>query len=97
MLFRSGKTVLAAWIHFTHDFSKRLSGLIDVKYEKADYDQLIAVERVDDRYFIKPTAQYIFNDWFMGELSYSFDTRDSTDDLFDYDTNTFYMLLNFAL
>ncbi len=93
----SGKTVLGVWLKFTHDFSKRLSTNIDFKYEKADYDQLIPVARVDDRYFIRPNVQYIFNDWFMGELAYSFDTRDSTDDLFDYNTNTFSLRLNFAL
>lgn len=93
----SGKTVLGIWLKFTHDFSKRISALVDFKYEKADYDQLIAVKRVDDRYFIRPAVQYIFNDWFMGELAYSFDTRDSTDDLFDYSTNTFSLHLNFAL
>jgi len=93
----SGKTVLGIWLKFTHDFDKRLSANIDFKYEKADYDQLIAVQRVDDRYFVRPDVQYVFNDWFMGELAYSFDTRDSTDDLFDYNTNTFSLLLNFAL
>lgn len=93
----SGKTVLGLWLKFTHDFSQRTSARVDFKYENADYDQLIDVKRVDDRYFIRPSVQYIFNDWFMGALSYSFDTRDSTDGLFDYNTNTFSLLLNFAL
>ncbi len=93
----SGKTVLGLWLKFTHDFSQRTSARVDFKYENADYDQLIDVKRVDDRYFIRPAVQYVFNDWFMGELAYSFDTRNSTDGLFDYNTNTFSLLLNFAL
>lgn len=92
-----GKTVLALWVHLAHEFTQRLSGLIDVRFENADYDQIIPTERDDDRLFIRPAVQYIFNDWFMAEGAYSYDKRDSTDDLFDYDTNTFYLLLNFAL
>lgn len=93
----SGKTVLAGWIRLSHDFSDRLSALIDLKYENADYDQIIPIVREDDEYFVRPAVRYIFNDWFMAELAYSYDTRDSTDDLFDFDTNTLYLLLNFAI
>lgn len=93
----SGKTVLALWIRFSHEFSDRLSAQVDLKYENADYDQIIPIDREDDEYFFRPAVQYIFNDWFMAELAYSYDTRDSSDDLFDFDTNTLYLLLNFAL
>jgi len=92
----SGKTVLALWFHLVHDFNQRLSAQLDFTYENADYDQIIPVERDDDRYTIRPAVQYIFNDWFMAELAYSYETRNSTQDLFDYDTNTFYLRLNFA-
>jgi polysaccharide biosynthesis protein VpsM len=93
----SGKTVLAFWALLIHDFSDRLSALLDLRFENADYDQIVPIERDDDRYFIKPTLQYTFNDWFMAEISYSYESRDSTHELFDYDTNTFYLQLNFAL
>lgn len=93
----SQQTLLVLWVKLIHEFSDRLTGLVDFKYEDADYDQIIPQERDDDRYFIRPAVQYVFNDWFMGEVAYSFEERDSTADLFDYDTNTFYLLLNFAL
>ncbi len=93
----SGKTVLAAWLRLSHEFSDRLSALLDFQFENADYDQIVPIERDDDRYFIRPAVQYIFNDWFMAELAYSYDTRNSTEEIFEYDTNTFYLHLNFAL
>ncbi|MCF8056752.1 MAG: outer membrane beta-barrel protein [Desulfocapsa sp.] len=93
----SGKTVLAFWCNLSHEFSDRLSALIDLRFENEDYDQIIPIERDDDRFFIGPAVQYIFNDWFMGELAYSYETRSSTQELFDYKTNTFYLRLNFAL
>lgn len=92
----SGKTVLALWLQFSHEFSDFFTGLIDVRYENADYDQLIAVEREDREFFIRPSMQYNLNDWFMAELAYSYNTRDSTDDQFDFDNNTVYLFLNFA-
>ncbi len=93
----SGKTVLAFWLRLSHEFSERLSAILDLQYEDADYDQIIPIDRTDDRYFIRPTVQYIFNDWFMAELAYSYDKRDSTQELFEYDANTVYLQLNFAL
>ena len=93
----SGKTVLAAWLRLSHEFSDRLSALLDFQFENADYDQIVPIERDDDRYFIRPAVQYVFNDWFMAELAYSYDTRNSTEEIFEYDTNTFYLQLNFAL
>jgi hypothetical protein len=91
------KTVLRFLVRLTHDFTDRLAGALDLWYENADYDQIIPVVREDDEYFIRPALQYVFNDWFMAEIAYSYDTRDSTQDIFDFDTNTFYLLLNFAL
>ena len=92
----SGIDLLAAWFRLSHDFSQRLSAQLDLSYENADYDQIIPVERDDDRYTIRPAVQYIFNDWFMGELAYSYEKRNSTQEIFDYKTNTFYLYLNFA-
>ncbi len=93
----SGKTVLAFRVRFLHEFSERLTGQIDFEYNNADYDQIVPQEREDDEFFIRPGVQYVFNDWFMGEIAYSYDTRNSTDDQFDFNTNTLYLLLNFAL
>jgi hypothetical protein len=38
---------------------------------------------------VRPAAQYLFKEWLMAELSYQYEQRDSTDDLFDFETNTF--------
>jgi hypothetical protein len=46
---------------------------------------------------LKPAAQYLFREWLMGEISYQFEQRDSTDDLFDFQTNTFFANIKFAL
>jgi len=92
----AGKTVSTFWLRFEHKFSNRFTGLIDLKYENADYDQIVSTEREDAEFFIKPAIQYVFNDWFMSELAYSYNKRDSTDDQFDFETNIIYMSLNFA-
>lgn len=92
----SGKTVFAFLLKLEHEFSERIAGMIDFKYEKADYDQIVSTLREDDEFFIRPAVQYTFNDWFMAELAYSYNKRDSTDDQFDFDTNTVYLSLNFA-
>ena len=57
----------------------------------------MASNREDDTFEVRPSVQYLFKDWLMGELAYSYERRDSSDDLFDYDTNTILVSLNFAL
>ncbi len=54
-------------------------------------------DRDDQTIFIRPGVQYLFRDWLMFELAYEYESRESNDDLFDYDTNTFMFFVNFAL
>jgi hypothetical protein len=90
------KTVTAGTIRYDQEFTERLLGLIDFRYERANYGQLTG-ERDDQRYFFRPALQYVFSDWLMAEIAYEYDTRNSTEDLFEYDTNTFSFSLNAAL
>lgn len=91
------KKVLAGDLRYHHKLTERLLGIVDLAYENADYGQLVTTERNDDRFIFKPALQYIIRDWLMAEISYEYDTRSSTDDYFDYSTNTISFSLHSAL
>lgn len=92
------KKVLAGNVHYEQEFKENFIGLCDFRYENADYTQIKREEnRDDDRYLIRPALQYIFQDWLMAEVSYTYDVRDSTDDYFNYKTNIISISLNGAL
>ena len=91
------KEVLGVSLAYKQKVTEKIIGKLDLFYENADYNQLIDTDRTDDTFEIKPALQYLFKDWLMAELAYSFEMDDSTDDTFDYETNTFFMSLNFAL
>ncbi len=91
------KKVLAASLFYSQQFSERWKGICYIGFENADYDQIIATERDEDRFIFSPGIEYFFRDWLMGQLKYTYDTRDSTDDFFDYNTNRVMLSLNFAL
>ncbi len=91
------KKVLGGVFRYNQEFSEDFIGMIDFTYENARYNQLIETERDDDRYIIRPALQYIFSDWLMAELAYTWEKRDSTDELFRYDSNTISISLNSAL
>ncbi len=91
------KVVLGAMFGYRQNITEKLNGSIDVIYESADYSQVIDTSRDDDRYYFRPALQYYFREWFMTELAYMFDKRVSTDDLFDYTSNTVMLNFNFSL
>ena len=92
------KKVFTGTLYYYQDFTDNLKGICVFTYSNEDYDQIAAApERTDDRFFVKPSLQYTLKEWLMVELAYSYDTRNSTDDFFDYDTNTVYLSLNSAL
>ncbi|MBU0943584.1 MAG: outer membrane beta-barrel protein [Proteobacteria bacterium] len=92
------KKVLGGTLYYYQDFTDRIKGVCVFTYANEDYDQIAgAPDRRDNRFFVKPSLQYTLKDWLMVELAYSYDTRNSTQDLFDYDTNTVYLSLNAAL
>ena len=91
------KKVLAASLLYNQQFSDRWKGVCYFGYENADYDQVLAMDRDDDRFVIRPAIRYLFRDWLMGELRYTYDTRSSSNDFYDYNTNRVMLSLNFAL
>lgn len=91
------KTVLAGNIHYEQEFNNRFTGLVNLRYENADYTQFTTANRDDDRYVFTPALQYTLKDWLMARLSYTYDTRNSTLDLYEYDTNIISLTLNSAL
>ncbi len=91
------KQILAAAFRYHHQLTEKLFGSINLAYENADYAQLFGPKRDDDRYMISPALLYEFRDWLHAELSYEYDSRSSSVDLFEYDTNTVYLAIKTAL
>ena len=93
----SDKSVFGATLGYNQKFTDKISGSLAAKFEDANYSQLVAQDRDDISFTVKPAAQYLFREWLMGEVSYQYEQRDSSDDLFDFQTNTFLANIKFAL
>lgn len=94
----SEREVLGAWLLYEQDITEKIIARIDGRYENADYTQLPGQgKREDDYYFIRPAVQYLFRDWMMGEVGYSFEKTSSSDSEFDFETNVFSVSLFFTL
>lgn len=93
----SDRTVLGATFGYNQKLTEKISGGLSFNFEDAEYTQLVEQDRDDTTFSIQPTAKYLFREWLMGELSYQFEKRDSSDDLFDYQTNTVFANVKFAI
>ena len=94
----SGKEVTGVTFGYRQKYTDKINGSLDVTYENADYAPLTGQSsRDDDRIFIRPAVQYLFRDWLIGEIAYEFDNRDSSDSLYNYQSNTILLNLKFAL
>lgn len=91
------KKVLGARLGYEQEFLENFIGMFDLSYENSKYNQLIGQKRDDDRFTVRPALQYVFNDWLMAELSYKWENRTSTDEIFEYNSNTVSFSLNSAL
>lgn len=91
------KEVLGATLRYQQKFTDKIEGFCDLSYERDDYNQVIGSDRKDDRYVFRPSLRYTFRDWLMLELAYQYDTRSSSETLYDYDTNTISLSFNTAL
>ncbi len=90
-----GRRVLAGGIGYQQRLTRRLQGTLNLTYSNEDYMQTPNTpKRDDDRYLVKPALQYTFREWLMGELAYSYESRSSTDERWEYDSNTVYLSLN---
>ncbi len=105
-IYSDGKDTTMLKLGYEQQIYNRFVGLVDFWYSNEDYepapflvdeDPLRSGDREDDRYYFKAALQYVFLDWLMAEASYSYDKRDSTRELYDYDTNTVMFSLNSAL
>ncbi|WP_457578086.1 outer membrane beta-barrel protein, partial [Desulfomarina sp.] len=96
----SDKTVVGSVFGYKQKFTERLSGSFDFTYENSDYSNLHTVtaeDRDDWTIVLRPAGQYLFRDWLMFELAYQYERRESTDDFFDYDSNSVIFSINLAL
>lgn len=93
----SDKTVLGSTLGYKQKFTQKISGSLALGLEDAEYTQLVEQDRDDTTFTVQPAAQYLFREWLMGEISYQFEKRDSTEDLFDYETNTVMANVKFAM
>jgi len=100
----SGKDTVVARIRYDQNLSLRLKGNVELWYEISDYQGFtgtaiegFADNRDDKDFQVRPGVQYIFRDWLMAELAYSFENRNSTDNLFDFTTQTIFLSLNATL
>ncbi len=96
----SDKTVIGSVFGYKQKFTDRLSGSFDFTYEDSDYSNLHTVtaeDRDDWTIDLRPAGQYLFRDWLMFELAYQYERRESTDDFFDYDSNSVIFTINLAL
>jgi polysaccharide biosynthesis protein VpsM len=91
------KEVIGSVLRYQQQFSEKINGTLDLTYEHADYVQLLDNDRKDNRYVFRPAVQYIMRDWLMFELAYQFDTRNSSENIYDYNSNTILLSINTAL
>jgi hypothetical protein len=104
-----GKDTTRVTLSYNQRFLERLTGTLRFGYSHDNYDQIysdmedidifqqeLPDGREDDRYSITPALQYTFRDWLMGEISYTYDNRDSSRELFKYNTNTIMFSLHSA-
>jgi hypothetical protein len=90
--------ILGGVFRYQQQFSERINGTCDFSYEHADYNQFINYDdRKDDLYGFRPAVQYAFRDWLMFELAYKFESRNSSEDIYNYDTNTIFLSANAAI
>jgi hypothetical protein len=100
-----GKETVLAKIRYDQNFNLRIKGNVEFWYETSDYTGLdretippVSVDsREDKRFLVRPAVQYIIRDWFMAEMAYTFENRNSTDNFYDFTTHTLVFSLNAAL
>jgi hypothetical protein len=90
--------ILGGVLRYQQQFSERIKGTCDFSYEQDDYNQFNNYgSRKDDQYGFRPAVQYAFRDWLMFELAYKFESRNSSEDIYNYDTNTIFLSANAAI
>lgn len=91
------KDVMGITLSYNQEFSEKITGSLDLNYEDADYSQTIVTERDEQTFRIRPALQYEIQEWMRVEVAYEYEDVQSTQDIFEYTTNTLLVGLNFAL
>ena len=91
------KNVLGALFVYNQDYTEKLHGSFSARYENADYTELGGQPRDEWRIVLEPKLRFAFREWINVELGYQFEKRDSTDDTYDYSSNTVFANLNLEL
>ena len=86
----------ASWSHQWHKVSPRLSTLVDFKYAEETYPGT-ATDREDDYWDVGVAVQYKMRRWLEISSGYTYEERDSTINLLDYDRNFFQFSMNVTL
>lgn len=102
-LNNQGRNTTAGSLDYTQQFTYKIHGSLNLSYEKSSYDEFTSIElndrisgREDKRFTVRPSLRYIFRDWLMGEIAYTFENCDSSDNLYDYTSNSVLLSLNIA-
>ena len=99
-----GMDTIAAKMRYEQRFTYRLGGGCELLYEQNDHAGFVATGQIqagdprrDTTFAIRPSLDYLFRDWLTAELAYAYENRNSSDNLFDFSTQTLVLGLNFAL
>lgn len=92
---QSGMDTIAANFHYEQRFSYKFLGKIDFSYETNDYERLTntiindSIEnRKDYSFMVRPALEYTIRDWMRIDLAYIFDNRNSSENIYDFTTQT---------
>lgn len=91
------KNVWGATFNYDQEYTEKLHGTMRVRFEYADYTEIRGEERDEWRLVLQPKIRYAFRDWLNVELGYQYDMRESTDDRYNYYSNTIFVNLNLHL
>ncbi len=93
----SDRNIWGASFNYSQKFTEKVSGSLAFRFEDAEYRQLVLVDRDEQTYSLRPAVQYLFKEWMRAEAAYVYEEVDSTEEFFEYKSNTFMLGLNFAL
>ena len=94
--FTEEDSIDASWSHQWHKVSPRLSTLVDFRYTEDTYPGT-ATGREDDYWNVGVAVQYKMRRWLDISGGYTYDERDSTINLLDYDRNFFELSMTVTL
>lgn len=81
-------------IIFEQSITDKIIANIFADYTKNNFQGGAAFNRTDDVYTISPSVQYIFKEWLLGEVGYTWTERDSDETFYDYTTNAVFVRIS---